>query len=316
MQKIEAHFQSGPWLPVDKIKRSFVKHVLSEPSPGKAWHYPSKRTSTKLSVIIPTIDANRNGYFLNLLNQISNQNLKNFEIIVVRGDPSQGRGINTAAALARGKYLLILDDDTSLPDPGTFRKLIKIMEGHKEIGIAGGNNTVPQDAPPFIRQVMKQIPRRSWPAVSEITISDLAEHPCMIMRTEEFKKVGGENELIFRGLDPYLREEFRKLGKLVVVVPGVIYHHLPPDKIGKLFRQFYRNGYQAFFANHIYPQWVIETPHKHGSFRPRRPFPFRFLRFSKILFQSLITFKLIWFVCEIAYAIGFLSGMVIIKKKS
>ena len=28
--------------------------------------------------------------------------------------------------------------------------------------------------------------------VEEVTDSDLAEHPCMIMRTAEFKQVGGE----------------------------------------------------------------------------------------------------------------------------
>jgi hypothetical protein len=70
-----------------------------------------------------------------------------------------------------------------------------------------------------MRRVIKQIPRRSWKSVKDVTDSDLAEHPCMIMRTKEFKEAGGENELIPRRLDPYLREEFRKLGKRIIVVP-------------------------------------------------------------------------------------------------
>ena len=224
---------------------------------------------------------------------------------MVRGDPRQGRAINIGAALPKGKYLLTLDDDTSLPDPETFSKLMAIMEKHPVIGMAGGNNVIPEDASLFVRSVMKQIPRRSWKPVQEITDSDLAEHPCLIMRTEEFKKVGGENELIPRGLDPYLREEFRKLGKRVVVVPGVIYHHLPPNNLNKLLRQFYRNGRQAAYTNRNFPQWVIETPSKHGSFKTHKPFLLRNLRFPLQLLRALITIKPIWFLCEVAYALGF-----------
>jgi hypothetical protein len=102
-----------------------------------------------------------------------------------------------------------------------------------------------------------------------------------------------------------LREEFRKLGKRVVVVPGVLYHHLPPDNLNKLLRQFYRNGRQAAFANRNYPQWIIETPSKHGSFKTHMPFLLRLLRFPLRLLRALITGKPIWFLCEVAYAMGF-----------
>ena len=120
MQGINTHFQSGQWLQAAEIDRSFVKYANSEASPAKIWHYLPYRTAASLSVIIPTIDANRGGYFLKLLSQIGYQDFKNFEVIVVCGDSRQGRAINIAAALAQGKYLLTLDDDTSLPDPMTF----------------------------------------------------------------------------------------------------------------------------------------------------------------------------------------------------
>ena len=287
------------------VKRSFVKHTNPNVSPGEFWHYLPDNIQPEISIIIPTFDAYRDGYFVELLKQIGNQDLNNYEVIVIRGDPRQGRAINMGAELAKGRYLLTLDDDTSLPDPETFSKLVAVMEKHPEIGMAGGNNVIPEDASPFVRRVMKQIPRRSWKPVQEITDSDLAEHPCLIMRSEEFKKVGGENELIPRGLDPYLREEFRKLGKRIVVIPEVSYHHLPPDNLNKLLRQFYRNGRHAAYANRNYPQWVIETPSKHGSFKTHKPFLLRILRFALQLLRALITIKPIWFLCEVAYAIGF-----------
>ena len=311
MLDIETHIRSGQWFSAAKIDRSFVKYAHSKASPGKIWHYRSERLSDLLSVVIPTIDGYRGGYFLKLLTQIGCQNLKKFEVIVVRGDSRQGRAINTAAALAQGKYLLTLDDDTSLPDPKTFSKLVAVMTNHPKIGIAGGNNIIPPDANFFVRRVMQELPRRSWEPAKEIIDSDLAEHPCMIMRTEEFKLIGGENELIPRGLDPYLRHEFRKLKKRVVVVPEVIYYHLPPGNISKLLLQFYRNGRQAAYTNRNYPQWVIETPARHGNFKVRQSFTFRCLRFPFRLMRALATGKPIWFLCEVIYAFGFIREYLI-----
>jgi glycosyltransferase involved in cell wall biosynthesis len=316
MQNIESHFRSGQWFSAAKIERSFVRHLNLQNSQGKIWKYNHSGEAVLLSVIIPTIDANRDGYFLKLLSQIACQKFRNFEIIVVHGDPRQGRAINIAAALAQGKYLLTLDDDTSLPDPMTFSKLVAIMESHLDIGIAGGNNVVPADAKFFVRRVMQELPRRSWDPVQEIVDSDLAEHPCMIMRTEEFKLIGGENELIPRGLDPYLRQEFRKMRKRVVVVPEVIYHHLPPDNFSKLLHQFYRNGRQAAYTNRNYPQWMIETPERHGQFKAKQSFFFRIFRFPMHLLRALITGKPIWFLCEVFYALGFASECIASEKIS
>jgi glycosyltransferase involved in cell wall biosynthesis len=290
LMNIQTHFQSGRWLPAAQIERSFVKHIHFEDSPGKVWLYHPSKKEVRLSVIIPTFDANRGGYFLKLLEQISCQDFNNFEVIIVRGDSRQGRAINIAAALSRGIYLLTLDDDTSLPDKKTFSKLVSLMG---------------EDADALVRRVMRELPRRSWKPVDTITDSDLAEHPCMIMRADEFKAIGGENELIPRGLDPYIRQEFRKSDKRVVVIPGVIYHHLPPSNLNKLMSQFFRNGRQAAYTNKKYPQWIIETPQRHGQFKMRKSFFFRFLRFPIRLLRALITGKPIWFMCEVFYALGF-----------
>jgi len=314
LKDIEICFRSGRWLPAATVERPFVKYVNTKVSTGEIWHYSPDNTKPGVSIIIPTFDAYRGGYFLKLLGQISRQNFLQFEIIVVKGDPRQGRAINIGAAVARGEYLMTLDDDTSLPDPETFSKLVAVMEAHPEVGMAGGNNVVPADACPFVRRVMVEIPRRSWEPVQKITDSDLAEHPCLIMRTKEFKEAGGENELIPRGLDPYLREEFRKIGKRVVVVPGVIYHHLPPNNLNKLLHQFYRNGRQAAYTNRNFPQWVIETPSKHGSFKAHKPFPLRLLRFPIHLLSALITGKFLWLLSQTVYATGFMSDMFFQRK--
>lgn len=303
------NFRSGHWEPANQIERSFVRHMNSADSSGAVWHFKPDSARIVISVIIPTLDADRNGHFAKLLEQLGCQDYPAFEVIVIRGDPRQGRAINIGASLSQGKYLLTLDDDTCLPDPGTFRRLLAVMEANPDIGIAGGNSVVPYDASPFLKKAMQQIPRRSWKPVQAITDSDLAEHPLMIMRRDIFIHIGGENELMPRGLDPYLRQQFRKAGYRVVVIPGVHYSHLPPSTLSKLLQQFYRNGRQAAFCNKYFPQWVIETPSGHGAnFVEQRPFFYRVLRhllsFAKKTFQG----HWIYLSVYTAYAIGFIVG--------
>jgi glycosyltransferase involved in cell wall biosynthesis len=303
---IESRFKSDPWRPAADIARPFVRHADPEPSPGRIWQYPSTASEIHLSVVIPTLDGDRGGRLKGLLAQVAVQDLVTFEIIIVKGDCRQGRAINIGAALARGRYLMTLDDDTALPDSMAFSKLQTVLEEHRDIGIAGGNNIVPEDTKPFVRRVMQEIPRRSWNMVSRITDSDLAEHPCLMMRRAEFKALGGENELIPRGLDPYLRQAYRQSNKRVVVVPGVVYHHLPPENLRRLLCQFYRNGRQAHFTTHHYPDWVIETPAVHGAFKVKRSPVFRLLRFPSRLAAALVIGKPLWFLAESAYGFGFI----------
>jgi len=298
-------FAQAKWQPA-QAPRSWVRHRNDEGADGLCWHVVVGDTPL-LSVIVPTADADRGGYFAQLMRQLMRQTLQDFELIVVKGDRRQGRGINIAADMACGRYLLTLDDDSSLPDGEAFARLLAVMDGYPDIGMAGGNNTVPEDATPFVQRAMREIPRRSWDPVTKITDSDLAEHPCLIMRAELFRRVGGENECIPRGLDPYLRKMFRDAGSRVVIVPDVIYHHMPPETFRKLTRQFFRNGFQAAYANIHYPQWVIETPSEHGDFVEQVPFWRRALRYPGRLAGALLRGKWLWFCCQICYMAGFVS---------
>lgn len=310
MLKLDTCLLSAQWKDLAHVVRPFVRYPNPQPSPGRVWQVDLSNKKVNLSVIIPTSDADRGGYFLTLLTQISAQDYPHFELIVVRGDPRQGRAINIGVSLAKGQYILTLDDDTSLPDVQTFTKLVAVMEAHPDIGMAGGNNVIPEDATSFVQSTMRQIPRRSWDPVQRITDSDLTEHPCMIMRRDEFKAVGGENELIPRGLDPYLRQAFRKIGKRIVVVPDVRYHHLPPDSLLKLMRQYYRNGHQAAVVNYHYPHWVIQTPSHHGSFIPHLPVRSRVVRYFKEIWGSIVKGQWIWVMSQFSYAVGFVFGWV------
>jgi GT2 family glycosyltransferase len=132
----------------------------------------------------------------------------------------------------------------------------------------------------------------------------------LLINKDVFFQLGGENEWIPRGLDPYLREAFRKAGYRVVVVPGAEYSHLPPSTVNALMRQFYRNGKAAAFVNRHYPQWAIETPSQHGSFSTHVPFILRVFRFLGRQVSAILTGKPVWFLSEAAYAAGFIRELI------
>lgn len=269
------------------------------------------------SVIIPTSDAYRNGYFPKLLEQLQEQSFQNFETIIIKGDPRQGRAINTGAAMARGDILITLDDDTKLGHNQVFENLVDAIMANQDIGMAGVANLVPEDVPWLVKRVMKEVPRRSSKLVSKIMDSDMAEHPCAAFPKRVFYEIGGENELIPRGLDPYLRSEIRKAGYRVVVIPDSWIHHLPPSSFKALLRQFFRNGKGSAYAQKFYPRWTIDTPNKHvAKFRERKSLPYRIIR--KLVRMAVAFFRLHWIrlATSIAFSLGYIWGLITLKSNS
>ncbi len=268
---------------------------------------PIQHPNPEVSVLIPTSDGAREGYLPGLLEQLGRQDLPGMEVLVVVGDNRQGRALNTAADLARGEILITLDDDSRLADDSTLSRLVSALRAHPEVGMAGGANQPPPDARGLVRRVMEEIPRRSSPPVQAVTDSDMAEHPCLAMPRAAFCAVGGENELIPRGLDPYLRTAFREAGYRVVVVPGVVYHHLPPTTLPGLLRQFFRNGAQSRYCSQLYPEWVYDTVEEHSAGpAPRVPVCGRALRLGRGVIGSALRGHWVYVACRLSYAAGWL----------
>jgi hypothetical protein len=293
---------------VASTRRAFVRHVNTDPSSTLIRFEGAavSETGPAVSTLIPTADAERGGYFKRLMKQLEEQTFQNFEVIVIQGDNRQGRALNTGAAAARGDLLIVLDDDTRLGHPEVFERLVAAMSAYPDIGMAGVANTIPEDAPFLVRRVMKEIPRRHSDIVSEIVDSDMAEHPCCAIPKKVFYAVGGENEIIPRGLDPYLRQEIRNAGYRVVVIPNAYIHHLPPDRLWPLIRQFVRNGRQSALCTVRYPQWVIELTDRHGAGVPEpASMPARVFRGVFRLIRALLSGRLVWLITTAAYQVGF-----------
>jgi len=300
------------------MAREFVKYKNGEFEPeivrleGRSKAYPGYPA---LTIIIPTADGYRGGYFNKLLDQLKAQSYQNYEIIIVKGDRRQGRAINFGASLARGDLIMTMDDDTRIGHQDLLAKLVEAMDNHPDIGIAGVPNLIPEDVSWLVKRVMREIPRRSSKMVDKVTVSDMAEHPCLIMRRDLFFEVGGENELIPRGLDPYLRQIIRDNGYKVVVIPEVYIHHLPPDGLRQLLKQFFRNGLAAFYVNRFYPQWVYELATDHHDLENIRiRWPKRISRQVINLAKALLELRILFLINQIAYLAGFFWGMIRIRE--
>jgi glycosyltransferase involved in cell wall biosynthesis len=263
----------------------------------------------RVSIIIPTADGRRHGYLDQLLLQVREQTFQSLEMILVAGDSRQGRAINLGAETARGEYLLTFDDDTCLGTPLLIERLVAAMDADPSIGMAGVENRVPEDASWFVRRLMREVPRRCSPPVTAVVDSDLAEHPCLMMRKAAFYQVGGEHEIIPRGLDPYLRREFRAAGYRVVVVPGVWIHHLPPPTLSHALRQFYRNGRMSALVSRQFPDLALDNALRHGEGEIRvQPRWLRAVRHGGRMLGAFLGFRWIYLATSAAYGIGVVIG--------
>ncbi|MFP4546687.1 MAG: glycosyltransferase [Fidelibacterota bacterium] len=297
------------------IHRPFVRHSNGD-SQGTIEIWRSEDTENPLvSIIIPTVDKTRDGYLPDLLSQIENQSFRNWEIILIIKDSRQGRAINCGVALATGKFIVTFDDDTKIGSDNLLEEMVTHMEKNSEIGMAGVANIPPENATWFVRKVMEQLPRRTSPIVQKIVESDLAEHPCAIFPRKVFMEVGGENELIPRGLDPYLRAEIRKAGYKVVVLPDLYIHHLPPASFKKFCKQFFRNGKMAAYVNKFYPEFVVELTTEHEKeVKGKRTIIQRVVSYIFRLLKTIITLKIFYLLSLILYLCGYIIGYLTLKK--
>ncbi len=298
-------------------RTKFVKYKASDYDSEVAIYPPDNNPSSppETTVIIPTADGYREGYFPHLLQQLKEQNYHNFETIIVKGDPRPGRAINTAVSLSKGQFFIILDDDVQLGHSMLFTKLIKTLKESPEIGMAGVPNLVAPKASSLVQKGMSQIPRRTSPMVTEIINSDLAEHACCAVPRNVFLQVGGENELIPRGVDPYFRQIVRTAGYRVVVVPQVYIHHLLPANLQGMITKFYNNGKKAAYVNKFYPQFVVELATEHNQpIGKKRSILVRMVSFKYRLIKALLTGKFIYFLSMSLYLWGYLYGYATLKK--
>ena len=158
-----------------------------------------------VSVVIPSSDGSRGGNVPLLLGDLRAQTFRDMELIVVVGVSPQGKAINQGAARAKGRILVVLDDDSRLCSTDVIASLVRVLDEHPDVGMVGASIVQPPGINRLQRMAASEFPRFSMPVVSTITDSDMPCHGCCAFRKPVFDEVGGERETIVRGLDPDLR---------------------------------------------------------------------------------------------------------------
>ena len=296
---------------------AFVRYRLDGPLP-EVRRIPGRdeAAGVRVTVIIPTADGRRGGHLDRLLAQLTRQTCQRTEVIVVAGDRRQGRAINTGAALARGDLLVTMDDDTRIGHDDLLQRIVEAFDGDASIGMAGVSNLVPADVPWVVKRAMRELPRRTSEPVAAVTDSDMVEHPCLAVRRDVFRRVGGEHEWIPRGLDPYLRREVRGCGYRVVVLPHAWIHHLLPGTLRGILSQYYRNGVGAAYVAKFYPEFVIDQALEHDRAVPPTDARQRTGRYAGRLVAALATFRWIYLATLVAYGAGYAWGKRTLRKDS
>jgi len=261
------------------------------------------------SIVIPSADGQRGGNVPRLLDDVRRQTFRQLEVIVVVGVKPQGKAINTGVARATGRYLVILDDDSRLPDPGTIGALIAALEMDPCIGMAGASIRQPMSANRLQRRLARELPRLAMPTVTTVTDSDMPCHGCCAFRRAVFTEIGGEDERLIRGLDPDLRMRLRDRGYRVVLVPDAVAEHPLPGTWRAAIQMFFRNGRGSAFAQRHNPERVFDTD-EDVAWRPERrlatPWPRRIVRFGLRLVGRILTGSLTRATGDLVYAAGYL----------
>jgi hypothetical protein len=262
--------------------------------------------SPKISVIIPSLDGMRDGNVDRLLRELENQTEQDFEVILAVDFKPNGLARNQGVREARGRYLVLMDDDASLGHRRVLEQLVRAFEIHPKIGITGPAQLIPADSTPFQRRAARQLSRAVSPIVDELTDSDFVTHMCLCMPTLLYKDVGWESETLVRGTDPDLRRRVRAAGYRIVVVPDCWAYHPLPRTWPALLQMAWRNGAGSAWVHKRCPEMCIDTPDGHGSDLPsQRRASARAVRFAGRLCQRLLRVQYIGLSAQIAYACGY-----------
>ena len=218
----------------------------------------------EISVIIPTmLEPGHDPPIANALRDILGPD---GEIILIRKVSPAGRARNQAAAQARGKYLLFMDDDGIIGEPFSIERLLAPL-ADPAIAISGASQAPPAGEKNAVqRSCYENYSRSESTVVNDITDSDMATTLCYAMRASTFKQLGGFDERLSAGQDTEYRERARCAGFRVVLAPRCMVYHPLPKTLRELCRREERYGIGQAQISRFYPPDFLPKVRRWGRF--------------------------------------------------
>lgn len=220
-----------------------------------------------ISVIIPTIRAERKAAFCELMEKLKSGTVSPDEIIVVENESPPSKARNIGAFRSKGDVLVFIDDDAIPASNSVLEKVIDTLLSDESIGICGTSQDIPPGANRFQREYRRQFPRTHSPIFNEITESDMATTLFCAIRREDFILAGQFDETLPAGEDNFLRHKIRTIGKKVVIAPGsMVYHPLPKNYRELIDREKWYGSARAVIAKRSdIPQEGIRLSSRAGA---------------------------------------------------
>ena len=265
----------------------------------------------EVSVIIPSWDGNRGGNVLKLIQQLKAQNLTSIEIILSVAESPNGYARNLGADVAKGNFLVFIDDDVCLGHKRVLEHLIAPFNTSQGIGLTGVSQLIPPDANRFQRWCANQIPRAISSVVEEITDSDMVTTMCLAIPRDLFYHVGKMNDRLLAGVDPDLRHRVRKAGYRVVVVPQTWAYHPAPESLRSLFRYAFRKGGYTAWQYRFSRDLMYDCPDGHvEEFADQTTLAYRVIRKGFRVLKEIVMLRPLGLIYDLSYTFGYLDGLV------
>jgi GT2 family glycosyltransferase len=265
----------------------------------------------KVSILIPSLDGQREGNVPRLISQLESQTYKDIEIIVVKGIRPNGKARNVGARKAKGEILISIDDDVTIGHDRVIENLVTHLESNNQYGLLGISKRLPDESSWFQKRCAKEIPRSISPIYQEVTEGDLVDHMCMAVRKDLFLRVGLENENLIRGTDPDLRYRIRQAGYKIAIVPDSWGYHPMPKTLGKLLKSFFRNGMGSCWVNKNYPELAFHDSDEHTTaFQVQTKLSYRIISSMLNMLISIFKGHVFYILSRLSYSLGFVCGAI------
>jgi len=207
----------------------------------------STTIKSKVSIIIPSWI----GEVSRPMRSIEQQTFRDYEVDIVHGVSPAGRARNVGARRTRSDILLFIDDDASLGHEHILQQMVNLLESDAQTAIVGVSLQVPVEASRFQRTIASQLPRYSYPIVSENLVSNPPLNGygftaittlCCAVRRPVYEEVGGFDDELPSGEDTDFFYRVRRCGYNLVLAANCWAYHEPPTSLKALVRKSFWYG--------------------------------------------------------------------------
>lgn len=194
------------------------------------------------------------------------------DVQIITNQENQGfaKACNQGAAVARGKYLVFLNNDT-IPQAGWLNALVEEAESDSAVGVVGSKLLYPDGTVQHagvVRDIEHRLPYHIYKnfsgdhrAVNRRREFQIVTAACMLIRRTLFEEVKGFDEEYVNGFeDADLCLKARESGYAVVYQPRSVVVHLESQTPG---RKMHENANAARFLKRWGAQWWAADEDRH-----------------------------------------------------